>query len=96
MRLTHRPPCVNGDHCGEAAHCPPVETASDLDAQTLAEIHAQAGHARRGGPSMACAWPGCTRSAESGDVLVRVNPKGEPGIFMCRDDARAYAAEVSR
>lgn len=38
-----------------------------------------------------CAWPGCTRAAARGDVLVRVNPKGEPGIWMCRDDAAVYA-----
>jgi len=28
IRVTgqHRPPCVDGDHCGEAAHCPPTDS----------------------------------------------------------------------
>lgn len=25
MAAKHRPPCVAGEHCGEPAHCPPVE-----------------------------------------------------------------------
>ncbi|NML55331.1 hypothetical protein HHL19_16295 [Streptomyces sp. R302] len=27
----HRPPCIDGDHCGESAHCPPITTAPSLD-----------------------------------------------------------------
>lgn len=56
-----------------------------IDAQTLAEIHTQAGALRRTGPQTLCAWPGCTRPA-----VERANPKGEPGIFMCRQDAAIY------
>lgn len=25
-QMNHRPPCIDGDLCGEAAHCPPVAT----------------------------------------------------------------------
>lgn len=27
---THRRPCTDGDHCGEAAHCPPADPAVEL------------------------------------------------------------------
>jgi hypothetical protein len=32
-----------------------------------------------------CDEPGCGRSPVNGDVLYRVNPKGEKGIFMCEE-----------
>lgn len=32
----HRPPCVDGDHCGEAAHCPPAVSASYARLQAAA------------------------------------------------------------
>lgn len=32
-----------------------------------------------------CDEPGCDRSPANGDVLYRVNPKGEKGIFMCKE-----------
>lgn len=34
-----------------------------------------------------CAQDYCVRSPADGDVLYRVNPKGEPGVFMCREHA---------
>lgn len=36
-----------------------------------------------------CDEPGCDRSCANGDVLYRVNPKGEPGIFMCKQHEAA-------
>ena len=32
----HRPPCVDGDHCGEAAHCPPIVSATEDAARQAA------------------------------------------------------------
>jgi hypothetical protein len=39
-----------------------------------------------------CDSPGCTRSPVNGDVLFRVNPKGELGVFMC--EQHAFAVRV--
>lgn len=61
---------------------------------TLAAIWATAGQPRSAHTT--CAWPGCTRSPDGGHVLVRVNPKGEPGIWMCLDDARVYTERTDR
>jgi hypothetical protein len=36
-----------------------------------------------------CDEPGCERAPANGDVLYRVNPKGEKGIFMCDKHAAA-------
>lgn len=36
-----------------------------------------------------CDEDGCDRSPANGDALFRVNPKGEKGIFMCREHADA-------
>jgi hypothetical protein len=36
-----------------------------------------------------CDEPGCPKSPANGDVLYRVNPKGEKGIFMCKDHEAA-------
>jgi hypothetical protein len=63
-----------------------------VDAQTVAEVHATTERPRNA--HTPCAWPGCTRTPAEGHVLVRVNPKGEPGIFMCRDDAAVWAGEA--
>lgn len=32
-----------------------------------------------------CEEPGCDRSPANGDVLYRANPKGEKGIFLCKE-----------
>ena len=37
-----------------------------------------------------CDYEGCVRNAEDGPLL-RVNPRGQKGIFMCQ----AHAAEVN-
>lgn len=34
-----------------------------------------------------CAFEGCDRSNANGHALFRINPKGEPGIFMCKQHA---------
>lgn len=34
----------------------------------------------------------CDRSPVNGDVLYRMNPKGEAGIFMCEE----HAAQIER
>jgi hypothetical protein len=67
---------------------------SEVPSDILAMIQAKAG--TMDGPETPCAWPGCTRSCSTGHVLVRVNPKGEPGLWMCRADAIVYRATVSR
>lgn len=36
-----------------------------------------------------CDEPGCARSPARGDALFRVNPKGEAGIFMCKEHEAA-------
>lgn len=36
-----------------------------------------------------CDEPGCDRSPANGDALYRVNPKGEKGIFMCKEHEKA-------
>lgn len=36
-----------------------------------------------------CDEPGCDRSPANGDALFRVNPKGEPGVFMCKEHEAA-------
>jgi len=50
-------------------------------------MHADAERRRLGIPrtrETTCAVDGCTVT----DVLYRVSPKGEPGIFVCSDHAR--------
>lgn len=63
-----------------------------MDEKLLAEIQATVVRPRNA--MTPCAWPGCTRSPNKGHVLVRVNPKGQPGVYMCRDDAAEYAKRV--
>lgn len=36
-----------------------------------------------------CDEPGCDRSPADGHALFRVNPKGQPGIFMCEQHEAA-------
>jgi hypothetical protein len=66
----------------------------NVDETTLDDIRATQGQPRSA--ETPCAWPGCTRTPADGHVLVRVNDKGQPGIWMCRADAAIYAQEVSR
>jgi hypothetical protein len=43
-----------------------------------------------------CDEPGCDRSPFKGDILFRVNPKGEKGIFMCNKHSREVELEGMR
>lgn len=64
-----------------------------MDTEALAAIQATQGQPRNA--YTPCAWPGCTRTVAGGTALIRVNPKGQPGIWMCRDDAKVYTREVT-
>lgn len=37
-----------------------------------------------------CDFEECKRSPVNGDALFRVNPKGEPGVFMCYEHAEEF------
>lgn len=39
--VRHRPPCTDGDHCGEAAHCPPLPSLEGVLAEVQAERASQ-------------------------------------------------------
>lgn len=41
-----------------------------------------------------CDEVGCDRSPANGDVLYRVNPKGEIGVFMCQQHRDAVWAQA--
>lgn len=41
-----------------------------------------------------CDESGCDRTPADGYVLYRVNPKGQPGVYMCREHAEAVEREA--
>jgi len=41
-----------------------------------------------------CQWSDCTKTVSDGP-LWRVNPKGERGIFMCGEHARALSDDTT-
>lgn len=42
-----------------------------------------------------CDWPECDRSPADGWALLRVNPTGQKGIFMCSEHAGRSPEEVA-
>jgi hypothetical protein len=42
-----------------------------------------------------CDWPDCDRSPAGGWALLRVNPTGQRGVFMCAEHAGASPDEVA-
>lgn len=58
------------------------------EVQHRRESLAESRHAQGKKGGMDCDEFGCDRTVQDG-VLWRVNPKGEPGIFMCGEHAKA-------
>lgn len=61
-----------------------------IDIETLAKIWETAEKSRTA--ETPCAWPSCEKTVHDGPLL-RVNPKGEVGIWMCRPHANIYRSE---
>ncbi|TSD68106.1 hypothetical protein [Aeromicrobium piscarium] len=93
---THRPPCINGEHCGEAAHCPPQTNPAEEIFLKQAGISDVAEFKAAG---IQCAMSGLTaadltRIAAAharGDLVIPDDPEAAPDLSLIpssREEAR--------